>query len=384
MPTGVALALPSGYAAFVHPRSGLAARHGVTIVNAPGTVDAGYRGEILVNLVNLDPSEPFTVRRGDRIAQLVVQQVERVSFLEVDSLDGHHRGDTGHGASGGFGPTTGPLTTHSTTTEGLSRTVSIFRRANKNAADAVAGVRGHRGPARTDPTGRRHGRCRRRRRRSPRGRPEPRRRSVRRLRGGRRDEGRLDLGALRHRRRRRHGAAAGGRPGGPAGGRRHRRHRRLGRAAAGVRRAAHRGHLGRTSAPRSPQSIVRQGGTAEEVRRPARHRAAHPDARPDPTAAPSSPRPASSASTGRAGSCARSSPAVRRSTRRRPAAASTVVRDTVVVRGDDAMAAARDCCPCGCRRPASDLPRPPRTPTPERSTDDLSPFERGPEITEVR
>lgn len=103
VPTGVALALPSGYVGLVHPRSGLAARHGVTIVNAPGTVDAGYRGEILVNLVNLDPREPFTVRRGDRIGQLVVQQVATVEFLEVDSLDETSRGDTGHGASGGFG-----------------------------------------------------------------------------------------------------------------------------------------------------------------------------------------------------------------------------------------------------------------------------------------
>ena len=103
VPTGVALALPDGYVGLVHPRSGLAARHGITIVNAPGTVDAGYRGEVLVNLVNLDPREPFTVRRGDRIAQLVVQQVARVDFVEVDSLEDSSRGDTGHGASGGFG-----------------------------------------------------------------------------------------------------------------------------------------------------------------------------------------------------------------------------------------------------------------------------------------
>lgn len=104
VPTGVALALPPGHAGFVHPRSGLAARHGISIVNAPGTVDEGYRGEILVNLVNLDPSEPFAVRRGDRIAQLVVQRVEQVRFLEVDSLDETTRGDTGHGSTGGFGP----------------------------------------------------------------------------------------------------------------------------------------------------------------------------------------------------------------------------------------------------------------------------------------
>jgi dUTP pyrophosphatase len=103
VPTGVALALPPGFVGLVHPRSGLAAKHGVTIVNAPGTVDAGYRGEILVNLVNLDPRETFTVHRGDRIGQLVVQQVATVEFVEVDSLDDTSRGDTGHGASGGFG-----------------------------------------------------------------------------------------------------------------------------------------------------------------------------------------------------------------------------------------------------------------------------------------
>lgn len=101
--TGVAIALPAGYAAFVHPRSGLAARHGITIVNAPGTIDAGYRGEILVNLLNTDPHEVFTISRGDRIAQLVVQRVSEAHFVEVGSLPGSHRGDNGHGASGGFG-----------------------------------------------------------------------------------------------------------------------------------------------------------------------------------------------------------------------------------------------------------------------------------------
>ena len=104
VPTGLAIALPEGYAAFTHPRSGLAARHGITIVNAPGTVDAGYRGELLVNLVNLDPQEPFEVHRGDRIAQLVVQRVAEVDFVDVDSLPESSRGETGHGASGGFGP----------------------------------------------------------------------------------------------------------------------------------------------------------------------------------------------------------------------------------------------------------------------------------------
>jgi dUTP pyrophosphatase len=103
VPTGIALAVPEGYVGLVHPRSGLAARHGISIVNAPGTVDAGYRGEVLVNLVNLDPSEPFTVRRGDRIAQLVLQEVAVATFEEVDSLPDTSRGETGHGASGGFG-----------------------------------------------------------------------------------------------------------------------------------------------------------------------------------------------------------------------------------------------------------------------------------------
>jgi dUTP pyrophosphatase len=104
VPTGVAVALPAGYAGFVHPRSGLAARHGVTVLNAPGTVDAGYRGEILVNLLNTDSLQEFTIARGDRIAQLIVQQVSEALFVEVRSLPGSQRGDNGHGASGGFGP----------------------------------------------------------------------------------------------------------------------------------------------------------------------------------------------------------------------------------------------------------------------------------------
>ena len=110
VPTGIAIALPAGYAAFVHPRSGLAARAGITIVNAPGTVDAGYRGEILVNLLNTDRHEAFTITRGDRIAQMVVQRVSEAHFVEVMSLPGSHRGDNGHGASGGFG-TPSSLTT---------------------------------------------------------------------------------------------------------------------------------------------------------------------------------------------------------------------------------------------------------------------------------
>jgi len=101
VPTGVAIALPDGYAAFVHPRSGLAARHGVTIVNAPGTVDAGYRGEIRVTLLNTDADHPVRFQRGDRIAQLVVQRVEHPVFHEVERLPGSARGEGGFGSTGG-------------------------------------------------------------------------------------------------------------------------------------------------------------------------------------------------------------------------------------------------------------------------------------------
>ena len=102
VPTGISLALPDGYVALVHPRSGLAARCGVSIVNTPGTVDAGYRGEVEVLLINLDPAEPVKLRRGDRIAQLVIQQVERARFIDVDRLPGSARGDGGYGSTGGF------------------------------------------------------------------------------------------------------------------------------------------------------------------------------------------------------------------------------------------------------------------------------------------
>jgi dUTP pyrophosphatase len=98
--TGVAIAVPDGHAAFVHPRSGLASRHGITVVNAPGTVDAGYRGEIRVVLLNTDRAEPFTVRRGDRIAQLVVQPVTRARFQEVEELPATPRGVGGFGSTG--------------------------------------------------------------------------------------------------------------------------------------------------------------------------------------------------------------------------------------------------------------------------------------------
>ncbi|MDT5145655.1 MAG: dUTP pyrophosphatase [Mycobacterium sp.] len=104
--TGVAVAIPHGMVGLIHPRSGLAARDGLTIDNSPGTIDAGYRGEIRVALINLDPSEPILIHRGDRIAQLLVQRVELVELVEVSSFDeaglaGTSRGDGGHGSSGG-------------------------------------------------------------------------------------------------------------------------------------------------------------------------------------------------------------------------------------------------------------------------------------------
>ena len=100
VPTGVAIALPSGYAAFVHPRSGLALRSGLGVVNGPGTIDAGYRGEISVILINHDAREPVTIERGDRIAQLVVQEVARATLIEVEELPGSHRGGGGFGSTG--------------------------------------------------------------------------------------------------------------------------------------------------------------------------------------------------------------------------------------------------------------------------------------------
>ncbi|WDF34604.1 dUTP diphosphatase [Arthrobacter agilis] len=103
VPTGVALALPPGHVGLVHPRSGLAVRHGVTVVNAPGTIDAGYRGEIKVCLLNTDRSESVRIARGDRIAQLVVQRVEHAVFTVVDQLPASPRGSGGFGSTGGFG-----------------------------------------------------------------------------------------------------------------------------------------------------------------------------------------------------------------------------------------------------------------------------------------
>ena len=102
VPTGIAVAIPAGYAGLVHPRSGLAVRHGLSIVNAPGTIDAGYRGEIQVCLVNLDPVAPIELHRGDRIAQLVIQSVAEAVIHEAEVLPGSHRGEGGFGSTGGF------------------------------------------------------------------------------------------------------------------------------------------------------------------------------------------------------------------------------------------------------------------------------------------
>ena len=99
--TGVAIALPAGFVGLVHPRSGLAARTGLSIVNAPGTIDAGYRGEIKVNLINLDSTDRLRITRGDRIAQLIIQQVELWDVVEVEALDETARGEGGHGSTGG-------------------------------------------------------------------------------------------------------------------------------------------------------------------------------------------------------------------------------------------------------------------------------------------
>ena len=98
--TGVRVALPAGYVALVHPRSGLAARHGITVVNAPGTVDAGYRGEIAITLLNTDASETVEFAVGDRVAQLVIQRVEHAVFVPVEALPGSHRGEGGFGSTG--------------------------------------------------------------------------------------------------------------------------------------------------------------------------------------------------------------------------------------------------------------------------------------------
>ncbi|MDQ0850751.1 dUTP pyrophosphatase [Arthrobacter sp. B3I9] len=102
VPTGVSIALPDGFVALIHPRSGLATKHGLTVVNAPGTVDAGYRGEIAVTLLNTDRHEAIELKRGDRIAQMVIQRVEYARFLAVEELSDSVRGSGGFGSTGGF------------------------------------------------------------------------------------------------------------------------------------------------------------------------------------------------------------------------------------------------------------------------------------------
>lgn len=141
VPTGIAIALPEGYAAFGHPRSGLAIRHGITILNAPGTIDSGYRGEIFVNLVNLDASESFQVSRGDRIAQLVVQRVEAVQWVEVDSLPDSPRGtlDTEPVAASGPDPAAAGRTTSAQQDWMTQR--GTFRAQARQGRDGTAGGR---------------------------------------------------------------------------------------------------------------------------------------------------------------------------------------------------------------------------------------------------
>ncbi|WP_028463938.1 dUTP diphosphatase [Nesterenkonia alba] len=101
VPTGIAIAIPAGWVGLVHPRSGLAVRHGVTLVNSPGTIDAGYRGEVKVPLVNTDRHQPVSFARGDRIAQLVIQRVEHAAFRPVEKLPDSERGESGFGSTGG-------------------------------------------------------------------------------------------------------------------------------------------------------------------------------------------------------------------------------------------------------------------------------------------
>lgn len=104
VPTGVSIALPDGYVAFVVPRSGLATKHGITVVNSPGTVDAGYRGELKVTLLNTDLDQPYSITAGDRIAQLIIMPVSRARFIPVETLPGSERGEGGFGSSGYAGP----------------------------------------------------------------------------------------------------------------------------------------------------------------------------------------------------------------------------------------------------------------------------------------
>ncbi|WP_055499030.1 dUTP diphosphatase [Streptomyces albus] len=143
LPTGISLALPDGYAAFVHPRSGLAARCGVALVNAPGTVDAGYRGEIKVIVANLDPREAVRFERFDRIAQLVVQQVEKVRFREVEELPTSARAAGGFGSTGGHAAgRTGPEADSAEEAGSIQQTAAQQKHYVAVGADRASDLRG--------------------------------------------------------------------------------------------------------------------------------------------------------------------------------------------------------------------------------------------------
>lgn len=130
--TGVSIALPDGYVAFVVPRSGLASKHGITIVNSPGTVDAGYRGEIRVTLLNTDTSQAYSVAIGDRIAQIIVQPVARARFIAVDHLPGSQRGESGFGSTGYAAPSSN----RAPSTDGASSTGSVPEDSDSSGVQA--------------------------------------------------------------------------------------------------------------------------------------------------------------------------------------------------------------------------------------------------------
>jgi len=139
--TGIALALPVGWAAFVHPRSGLGARYGLSVLNAPGTVDAGYRGELRVLLVNHDPDSTVRLRRGDRVAQLVVQQVARAVFRPVDALPASVRGEGGYGSTGGHAGLAGePASGQLPATGGQGEATGAQGKATGAQADGAGGL----------------------------------------------------------------------------------------------------------------------------------------------------------------------------------------------------------------------------------------------------
>jgi dUTP pyrophosphatase len=146
--TGVAISLPAGYAGFVHPRSGLAARHGISIVNAPGTVDAGYRGEIKVCLINTDRSHPVRIARGDRIAQLVIQPVSMAAFVLVTELPRSARGIGGYGSTDGIvsnvterGATERGATERGATERGATERGATERGATQRGDESMSGPR---------------------------------------------------------------------------------------------------------------------------------------------------------------------------------------------------------------------------------------------------